>query len=74
MATSAEQSRQISDLHAAWTRQQVARGVDGPVPAGRPTPSDYNLHVPDLESDGAAMDELHDQIRAIMGLAPLEAV
>lgn len=58
----------LYDLHRAWAERQVDAGVDGPVPAGRPDPSDYNQHVPDLEAPGDAEDEFHTQARRIMGI------
>lgn len=42
----------------AWQREQIAAGVDGPVPPGRKKVSDYNLHVPLMEASGEAMDDL----------------
>ena len=68
-----EQQRAIRELHTQWVREQVAAGVDGPVPPGRKDGSDYNLHVPDLEASGEAMDAYHNGVRAIMGLPPLAA-
>lgn len=50
-------SRALQELHAEWADEQIAAGVDGPVPPGRPDPSDYNQHVPDLEAPAAAQDE-----------------
>lgn len=66
-----DQQTAIRELHTQWVREQVAAGVDGPVPPGRKSPSDYNLHVPDLEADGAAMDAYHNQVREILGMPPL---
>lgn len=63
--------RALYEWHLEWAAEQVAAGVDGPVPAGRTDPSDYNQHVPDLESDGPAMDRFHTRAREIMGLPPL---
>lgn len=71
-----EDRQRARDLHAwhdDWSGQQIAAGVDGPVPPGRKSPSDYNQHVPDLEASGSAQDEFHDRAREIMGMAPLEA-
>lgn len=68
-----DQQRQINDLHYEWVMEQAAKGVDGPVPAGRPDGSDYNQHFPDLEASGADMDEYHNQVREILGLPPLAA-
>lgn len=47
----------IQAAHDGWAAEQIAAGVDGPVPPGRRDPSDYNQHVPDLESSGAAEDD-----------------
>jgi hypothetical protein len=66
-------AREMEQLHFDWSGQQIAAGMDGPVPPGRRSPSDYNQHVPDLESSGAAQDEFHTRAREIMGLPPLEA-
>lgn len=67
----AEQRRQLAalqQLHYAWSGQQVADGVDGPVPSGRPAKSDYNQHVPDLDAPAAAQDAFHTKARTLMGL------
>ncbi len=74
MAITAAQSYAIEMLHNAFVRVQVAKGVDGPVPEGRPVPSDYNQHVPDLESSGNDWDAYDAEVRKILGLAPLEPV
>lgn len=58
-------SRALQALHADWAARQIAAGVDGPTPPGRKTPSDYNQHVPDLQADGVALDELFDGVAAI---------
>lgn len=58
-------SRAIQALHADWAAWQIAQGVDGPTPPDRKEPSDYNQHVPDLEADGQALDELFAGIRRI---------
>jgi hypothetical protein len=52
--------------HDEWVAEQVAAGVDGPVPPGRRDPSDYNQHVPDLESDGAAEDRFARRVAAAL--------
>lgn len=59
------------DLHQEWSGQQIAAGVDGPVPPGRKDGSDYNQHVPDLEASGSALDAFHTRARQIHGLPPL---
>lgn len=67
----AEQIRaqnELFDWHAEWAAGQVRAGVDGPVPAGRPAGSDYNLHVPDLNADADAEDEFHVRAREILGI------
>lgn len=64
--------RALQAWYDEWAGRQIAAGVDGPVPPGRRDPSDYNQHVPDLESDGDAMDEFHSTARVIMGLPPLD--
>ena len=64
----AGRQRELADWHADWFALQVADGVDGPVPDSRKVPSDYNLHVPDLEAPGSAQDELHRRAREILGL------
>jgi hypothetical protein len=68
-----ERGRALWDLHYEWSGEQIAAGVDGPVPSGRKPGSDYNQHVPDLEASGQAMDEFHNAARKIMGLEPLTA-
>ena len=52
-----KRSRTIQGVHAQWAAEQVAKGIDGPVPPGRKDPSDYNQHVPDLESSGHDLDD-----------------
>jgi len=42
----------------AWTAEQLAAGLDGPTPEDRKDGSDYNLHVPEMEATGEALDEL----------------
>lgn len=49
--------------YIAWSREQVAAGLDGPVPPGRKSPSDYNLHVPLMEAPGGALDDLDERMR-----------
>ena len=49
-----------------WQREQIAAGVDGQVPPGRKRGSDYNLHVPLLESSGTALDDLDARMRLAM--------
>lgn len=72
MPITAEQARQIQKLSEDWTRHRVAEGVDGPVPLDRRGGrSDYNLHVPDIESSGVDMDKYHDRVRNILGLPPM---
>lgn len=56
----------IQAVHAEWVAEQLAAGVDGPVPDDRPAGSDYNQHVPDLEADGAAQDDLFGRIDAAL--------
>jgi len=53
----------IAAAHKEWVAEQLAQGLDGPVPDGRPEPSDYNQHVPDLEASGEALDDLAERIR-----------
>lgn len=75
LAGRADRQRALYALHTAWTLDQVAEGVDGPVPPGRPKGSDFNQHVPDMEATGAAEDVFDAQAREIMALlAPLEPV
>jgi hypothetical protein len=61
-----QRSRAIQAAHADWAARQVAAGVDGPTPADRKEPSDYNQHVPDLEADGAALDEYWGKVADIV--------
>jgi hypothetical protein len=67
-----QRSRALNDLHTGWALRQVTVGVDGTTPEGSPDPSDYNQHVPDLESSGQAEDRFHTQAQAIMGLGDTE--
>lgn len=60
--------RALAEWSREWVEGQVAAGVDGPVPAERPEPSDYNLHVPDMDADADAQDEFHERARKIMGI------
>jgi hypothetical protein len=64
-----DQQRALAAWHEEWNTEQIAAGVDGPVPPGRRSPSDYNLHVPDVAADPADEDEFHRRAREIMGLA-----
>lgn len=59
------QSRAIQAVHAEWVAGQIAAGVDGPTPTGRPSPSDYNQHVPDLEAPGDAEDAFWSAVDAV---------
>ena len=61
----------MNEIHGEWVRAQVAAGVDGPVPPGRPEGSDYNQHYADMEAPPAAQDALHNQLRSVVGLPPL---
>lgn len=56
----------LFDMHQQWVAEQVADGVDGPVPPGRKAVSDYNQHVPDLEASGAAEDEFQRRAAEIL--------
>ena len=56
----------IAAAHRAWVLGQLAAGFDGPVPPGRPEPSDYNQHVPDLEAPGEALDALAHAIAEVL--------
>lgn len=57
----------MQELHRQWTAQQLAAGVDGPVPDGSPAGSDYNQHVPALEASADAEDEFWRRMAAING-------
>jgi hypothetical protein len=48
----------MQEIHAEWVAEQLAAGLDGPTPDDRPEDSDYNLHVPDMEAAGDAIDVL----------------
>ncbi|HVK15722.1 MAG TPA: hypothetical protein VM533_02165 [Fimbriiglobus sp.] len=65
-------SRLLREWDAQWTAQQIKRGVDGPVPPGRPKGSDYNQLVPSMESSGAALDVFNARAAAIMKMGPKE--
>lgn len=65
----AERLRALAAWHTEWSAAQVAAGADGPVPASRPEPSDWNLHVPDLRAPAEAEDKFHTRARQIMGVA-----
>jgi hypothetical protein len=60
---------ELAKWHEQWVLEQVAAGVDGPVPDDRPEGSDYNLHVPDIEASGSELDRFHERARQIMGIA-----
>lgn len=51
------------DAYSAWVKEQLAAGVDGPVPPGRKEGSDYNQHVPLMEASGEALDDLQARLR-----------
>jgi hypothetical protein len=59
-------SRALQAHHAAWEAEQLAAGIDGPVPPGRGSPSDYNQHVTDFESDPDALDEFYAGVDRIV--------
>jgi len=63
---SAEKQWAIQQMHHDWAEEQIAAGVDGPVPPGRPDPSDWNQHVPDMEAPAAAQDQYFDRLREIL--------
>jgi 2'-5' RNA ligase len=67
-------ARELERWHYDWTAEQVAAGVDGPVPPGSPVPSDANQHVPDLAASGAALDRFFSRANDIMGLTPGSAL
>ena len=46
--------------------RQIADGVDGPTPDDRPDPSDWNVHVPDLEASAEAEDEFGRRMAQIL--------
>jgi hypothetical protein len=52
----------VGEAFDKWNREQIAAGLDGPVPAGRPDGSDYNQHVPLMEASAAAMDDLQHRL------------
>lgn len=58
LAERVARSRAALARHDAFVDEQLAAGLDGPVPPGRKSPSDYNVHVPTMEADGAALDRL----------------
>jgi hypothetical protein len=64
--------RLLREWSSQWAQQQVKRGVDGPVPDGRPDPSDWNQMVPIMESGGAAQDVFFARANAIMQMGPKE--
>lgn len=64
--------RLLSAWNRQWTARQIKRGVDGPVPAGRKNPSDYNVEYPAMESSGAAQDLYFARGNAIMKMTAAE--
>jgi hypothetical protein len=64
----AARQRKLAALADKWTAEQIAAGVDGPVPDGRRSGSDYNQHVPAMDAPGAAQDEFHTAAAKIMGI------
>lgn len=64
----ADRQRRLAELSEAWSEDQTAAGVDGPVPNGRSAGSDYNQHVPAMDAPAAAQDRFQRQARQIMGL------
>jgi len=67
-AARARRQAELGRWHEEWSAEQIAAGVDGPVPPGRPADSDYNLHVPDMAAPHPAEDEFHRRAREIMGI------
>ena len=55
-----------------WTQQQLRRGVDGPTPDDRKKVSDYNQHVPIMESSGTAQDLYFARAMAIQKMGAKE--
>ena len=53
-------------IHADWAAGQIAAGLDGATLGDRPEPSDYNQHVPDMEADGDAVDDLWAQLGEVI--------
>ena len=53
-----ERSQSIASTADDWLGQQLAAGLDGPTPDDRKADSDYNLHVPEMEAPGGALDDL----------------
>lgn len=68
----AARQRKLLEWNQQWTAQQLKRGVDGPVPDGRPGGSDWNQHVPIMESSGPAQDAYFARASAIMAMGPAE--
>ena len=46
----------LHDMHTAWSERELAGGI-GFHPDEHPSHSDYNVHSPDLDADGAAEDD-----------------
>lgn len=62
-------ARELEEWHAEWSAEMVAKGVNPAVPAGRPEPSDYNQHGPDMDASGADLDRYFARANQIMGIA-----
>jgi hypothetical protein len=71
-AITAEQAKQLEDLHLDFVRRQVALGNDGSVPDGRPEGSDWNQHAPLVQGNALAWDQYDAEARLILGLSPLD--
>lgn len=67
-AVARTRSRVIAAVNHGWVEDMLALGLDGPVPPGRPRPSDWNQHVPEIEADGAAWDDFVAQVNEALGI------
>lgn len=68
-----QRARELEEWHGRWEAQQVAKGVNPSTPLGRPDPSDYNQHGPDIEADGPALDRFFRRANQIMSAEPVTA-
>lgn len=68
-AVNAERRRRLialGELHDRWVRENAASTSAHFDPSGRKTGSDYNQHHVDLDADGAAQDDFHEQAMRII--------
>lgn len=60
-------ARDLQQAHLRFVLAQVKAGNNPATPAGRPDPSDYNVHGAELEASPEAQQRYYDRLAKIMG-------